>query len=234
MFNTTFNFTEFPFPNETISLLSVTCEQKTKNNNLVSASENRLRVYPWTVRLWLESEHDNFFFPPFSRLYNEKITRNAENVPHLALIKRTASIKIIKTTHEWSFRRALSRRWKISTRNIAQVECFWCRNSQQCTEFPSKRFSTLLAISAPSFIAFDSLVKRNLSGPTQWKAEWKFLPGLISPLFILSRAPRSLPEITGGGRRFDFIRSFGVFRNNDHHRRLCRRRVLETNKQIKY
>lgn len=137
------------------------------------------------------------------------------------LSNRTASIKIIKTTLEWSFRRALSRRWKTSTREGSEYRptaMFRSENSQQCTEFPSKRFPTLLAILVPQFIAFDSLVKRNLSGPTQWKAEWKFLPALNLPLlFYLER----LSEITGR-RRFDFIRSFGVFRNNDHHRRLCR------------
>lgn len=146
------------------------------------------------------------------------------------LSNRTASIKIIKTTHEWSYRRALSRRWKTSTREGSEycpTAMFRRKNSQQCTEFPSKRFPTLLAILVPQFIAFDSLVKRNLSGPTQWNAEWKFLPEFNLPLFYLER----LSEITGGE---DLILSDRLVFFEITIIITAFVGVLETNKQIKY
>lgn len=228
MFNTTFNFAKFPLPlrMKQFHYCRWLVNRKPKIT-ILSASENRLRVYPYTVRFWLESEHDNFFFPPFSRLYNEKITRNAENVPHLALIKQNSEHK----NHKNDSRR------KLHTSALSPLEDFHARGfgispkrDVLCRKFSAvygvsfQTFPTLLAILASQFIAFDSLVKRNLSGPTQWKAKWKFL---ISPFYFISGA--SLPEITGE----DLILSDHLVfsENNDHHRRLCRSpRDKQTNK----
>lgn len=129
MFNTTFNFTKFPLPLRVIQFHYCRWLVNTKPKiTILSASENRLRVYPYTVRFWLESEHDNFFFPPFSRLYNEKITRNAENVPHLALIKQNSEHKNHKNDSrvkvQTSALSSLEDFHAERVRNIAQPRCF--------------------------------------------------------------------------------------------------------------
>lgn len=146
------------------------------------------------------------------RLY-QKI-RNAENVPHLALIKQNSEHKIIKTILYEYFRKSPSTRENFPRLEARyRPENFPLPLNVSTLKFPavwnvSPR--ALLAILASTFIAFNSLVKAESQGDEgRKKAVEILLTALNLPLFILGHS-----EIT---RVFDFIGLYRVLCNNNHH-----------------